>query len=170
MLCELFLFWIIYFYYNYTDVISFSYLTQGESTIGIVVGTQLLGIVSFLLLSLLLFLSIGVTLGKLLQYMEVHWEGHNFHWYQDTVRVTLGPVKRAYDLGKTNRTPSNNVGPIVWISLTASKIQAFIDRLWASWQNGGPNHCFWRWNRRFGSPLHPKEKKCWKFLVLFISI
>lgn len=61
---------------------------------GIVVGTVLLGIVSSLLLSLLLFLSIGITLGKLLQYKEVHREGQNFHWYQDLVRVTLGPGKR----------------------------------------------------------------------------
>lgn len=50
--------------------------------------------VSFLLLFLLLFLSVGITLGKLLQYKEVHQEGQICHWYQEIVRVTLGPGKR----------------------------------------------------------------------------
>ncbi|XP_068638762.1 uncharacterized protein [Aristolochia californica] len=67
---------------------------RGGSTSGIVVGILLLGVVSFLLLSLLLFVSIGITLGKLLQYKEVHQEGQQSHWYQDIVRVTLGPGKR----------------------------------------------------------------------------
>ena len=49
---------------------------------------------SFLLLVLFLFLSIGITFAKLLQYKEVHQEGQRFHWYQDLVRVTLGPGKR----------------------------------------------------------------------------
>lgn len=49
---------------------------------------------SFLLLALLLFLSIGITFGKLLQYKEVHQEGRRFHWYQEIIRVTLGPSKR----------------------------------------------------------------------------
>eukprot|EP00268_Persea_americana_P011539 TRINITY_DN14875_c5_g1_i1.p1 TRINITY_DN14875_c5_g1~~TRINITY_DN14875_c5_g1_i1.p1 ORF type:complete len:534 (-),score=84.53 TRINITY_DN14875_c5_g1_i1:152-1618(-) len=69
-------------------------IIKGGSTVGIIVGTVLLGIVSSLLLSLLLFLSIGITLGKLLQYQEVHREGQDSHWYQDLVRVTLGPGKR----------------------------------------------------------------------------
>lgn len=47
-----------------------------------------------MLLSLLLFLSFGITLGKLLQYKEVHQEGQTFHWYQELIRVTLGPGKR----------------------------------------------------------------------------
>ncbi|KAL6007060.1 hypothetical protein ACLOJK_032556 [Asimina triloba] len=67
---------------------------RGGSTAGIVVGILLLGIASFLLLSLLSFLSIGITMGKLLQYKEVHQEGQKFHWYQDIVRVSLGPGKR----------------------------------------------------------------------------
>jgi hypothetical protein len=50
--------------------------------------------VSFLLLVLFLFLSVGITFAKLLQYKEVHQEGRRFHWYQDLVRVTLGPGKR----------------------------------------------------------------------------
>ncbi|KAK0586293.1 hypothetical protein LWI29_004405 [Acer saccharum] len=54
----------------------------------------LLGLASLLLLFLLLFLSVGITLGKPLQYKEVHQEGLLFHWYQDIIRVTLGPGKR----------------------------------------------------------------------------
>ncbi|KAK6123517.1 hypothetical protein DH2020_042738 [Rehmannia glutinosa] len=50
--------------------------------------------VAFLLLCLLLFLSFGITFGKLLQYKEVHQEGQKFHWYQEIIRVTLGPGKR----------------------------------------------------------------------------
>lgn len=61
---------------------------------GVILGVLLLAVVSFLLLSLLLFLSVGITLGKLLQYKEVHQEGQRFHWYQEIVRVTLGPGKR----------------------------------------------------------------------------
>ncbi|KAJ6794450.1 Uncharacterized protein M6B38_232630 [Iris pallida] len=41
-----------------------------------------------------MFLSVGITLGKLLQYKEVHQEGEESHWYQELVRVTLGPGKR----------------------------------------------------------------------------
>ena len=44
---------------------------------------------SFLLLALLLFLSIGITFATLLQYEEVHQEGRGFHWYQKIVRVFL---------------------------------------------------------------------------------
>ncbi|GAV58350.1 hypothetical protein CFOL_v3_01884 [Cephalotus follicularis] len=61
---------------------------------GVILGILLLSVVSFLLLALFLFLSIGITLGKLLQYKEVHQEGQEFHWYQDLIRVTLGPGKR----------------------------------------------------------------------------
>lgn len=59
-----------------------------------VVGILLLVFVSFVLLALFLFLSAGITLGKLLQYKEVHQEGEKFHWYQELIRVTLGPGKR----------------------------------------------------------------------------
>ena len=61
---------------------------------GIAVGALLLGAVSFLLLALLLFLSIGITFEKLLQYKEVHQEGRGFHWYQEIVRVFLVSGKR----------------------------------------------------------------------------
>lgn len=47
-----------------------------------------------LLITLLVFLSIGITLGKLLQYKEVHQEDQDFHWYNDVVRILLGPGKR----------------------------------------------------------------------------
>lgn len=33
-------------------------------------------------------------MAKLLQYKEVHQEGQEFHWYQEFIRVTLGPGKR----------------------------------------------------------------------------
>ncbi|XWS50937.1 hypothetical protein CRYUN_Cryun12cG0134000 [Craigia yunnanensis] len=69
-------------------------LVGGGTPSGVVVGIMLLGVVAFVLLSLLLFLSFGITLGKLLQYKEVHREGQQFHWYQDIIRVTLGPGKR----------------------------------------------------------------------------
>ncbi|XP_062169563.1 uncharacterized protein LOC133875442 isoform X3 [Alnus glutinosa] len=69
-------------------------LIRGGAASGIVVGILLFGVVSFLLLALFLFLSIGITFGKLLQYKEVHQEGQRFHWYQDIIRVTLGPNKR----------------------------------------------------------------------------
>ncbi|KAF6134991.1 hypothetical protein GIB67_014040 [Kingdonia uniflora] len=69
-------------------------LIKGGATTGTIVGILVLGVPSFLLLALLLFLSIGITMGKLLQYKEVHQEGEKFHWYQVIVRVTLGPGKR----------------------------------------------------------------------------
>lgn len=69
-------------------------LIQGGSSSGYIVGVLLLGIVFFLMLALLLFLSIGISFGKLLQYKEVHQVGQKAHWYQELVRVTLGPGKR----------------------------------------------------------------------------
>ncbi|KAI6675372.1 hypothetical protein NL676_003278 [Syzygium grande] len=71
-----------------------SALIQGVTPSGVVVGILLLGFVSFELLSLFLFLSVGITFGKLLQYKEVHQVGRRFHWYQELIRVTLGPGKR----------------------------------------------------------------------------
>lgn len=47
-----------------------------------------------MLLSLLLFLTYGITFGKLLQYKEVHRMGEEFRWYHELIRVTLGPGKR----------------------------------------------------------------------------
>ncbi|CAL9068770.1 unnamed protein product, partial [Musa banksii] len=69
-------------------------LIKGKTSTGIVVGVALLGISTSFLISLLLFLSIGITMAKLLQYKEVHQEGQEFHWYQEFIRVTLGPGKR----------------------------------------------------------------------------
>ena len=56
---------------------------------GTAVGVLLLGVVCILLLVLLLFLSMGISFAKLLQYKEVHQEGRGFHWYQKIVRVFL---------------------------------------------------------------------------------
>ncbi|KAL6177481.1 hypothetical protein ACLB2K_049007 [Fragaria x ananassa] len=69
-------------------------LVKGGESSGVIVGCLLLAIISFLLLVLFLFLSIGITFGKLLQYKEVHQEGQQFLWFQEIVRVTLGPGKR----------------------------------------------------------------------------
>ncbi|KAK9995725.1 hypothetical protein SO802_020411 [Lithocarpus litseifolius] len=64
-------------------------LIRGGTALGIAVGVLLLGVVSFLLLALLLYLSMGITFAKLLQYKEVHQEGRGFHWYQKIVRLFL---------------------------------------------------------------------------------
>ncbi|XP_048329074.2 uncharacterized protein LOC125422293 isoform X4 [Ziziphus jujuba] len=69
-------------------------LVKGKEASGFIVGILLLTVVLFLLLALFLFLSVGITFGKLLQYKEVHQERQTFHWYQELVRVTLGPGKR----------------------------------------------------------------------------
>ncbi|XP_048229333.1 uncharacterized protein LOC8288982 isoform X2 [Ricinus communis] len=69
-------------------------LVRGGTPSGTVVGILLLGVVGFLVLALFMFLSVGITFGKLLQYKEVHQEGQIFHWYQDIIRISLGPGKR----------------------------------------------------------------------------
>ncbi|XP_073141458.1 uncharacterized protein [Henckelia pumila] len=69
-------------------------IVKGGTTSGIIVGVLILGLVAFLLLSLLLFLSIGIISGKLLQYKEVQQEDRKFHWYQELIRLALGPGKR----------------------------------------------------------------------------
>lgn len=69
-------------------------MCTGGSTSRIAVGVLLLGAVIFLILALFTFLSIGISLGKLLQYKEVHQEDQKMHWYQTLVKVTLGPGKR----------------------------------------------------------------------------
>lgn len=79
-------------------------MVVGKESSGFIVGILLLGVVCFLLLALLLFLSIGITFGKLLQYKEVHQEGRRFHWYQELIRVTLGPGKRGQWTWKSQRS------------------------------------------------------------------
>lgn len=69
-------------------------IIKGRTTSGSIIGVLLLIFTSSLLLSLFLFLSFGITLAKLLQYKEVHRVGQKFHWYQELIRVTLGPGKR----------------------------------------------------------------------------
>lgn len=75
---------------------------------------MLLGIVCSLLLALFLFLSIGITLGKLLQYKEIHKEGQKSHWYQHLIRVTLGPGKRGQWtwISQSNSTYLTMLGPL----------------------------------------------------------
>ncbi|XP_039057965.1 uncharacterized protein LOC120201425 isoform X1 [Hibiscus syriacus] len=79
-------------------------LVAGGTPSGVVVGILLLGAVAFVLLSLFLFLSVGITFGKLLLYKEVHQEGQQFHWYQELIRVTLGPGKRGQWTWKNEAT------------------------------------------------------------------
>lgn len=69
-------------------------MIEGGASSGLAIGIILLAITLLLLLALFLFLSIGITFGKLLQYKEIHQEGLISHWYQDIIRVTLGPGKR----------------------------------------------------------------------------
>nr|XP_043614618.1 uncharacterized protein LOC122586699 [Erigeron canadensis] len=82
-------------------------LLKGGSAAGIAVGVLLLGAVLFLILALFMFLSIGISFGKLLQYKEVHHEDQKMHWYQALVKVTLGPGKR---------------GQWTWINTSNSKL------------------------------------------------
>ena len=56
---------------------------------------MLLGVVSFLLLALLLFLSKGITFAALLQYEEVHQERQGFNWCQKIAGVFCVPVEKA---------------------------------------------------------------------------
>ncbi|XP_042036904.1 uncharacterized protein LOC121782957 [Salvia splendens] len=78
-------------------------LIKGATPSGTIVGVLILSLVAFVLLCLLIFLSFGITLGKLLQYKEVHQEGQTFHWYQELIRVTLGPGKRGQWTWKNER-------------------------------------------------------------------
>ncbi|XP_076912233.1 uncharacterized protein LOC143570476 [Bidens hawaiensis] len=71
-----------------------AFLLKGGSGSGIAVGILILGAVIFLILALFMFLSIGISMGKLPQYKEVHHEDQKMHWYQALVKVTLGPGKR----------------------------------------------------------------------------
>ncbi|XP_020264836.1 uncharacterized protein LOC109840557 isoform X2 [Asparagus officinalis] len=89
-------------------------IIKGRSTAGIAVGVILFGISAFLLLSLLLFLSIGITFGKLLHYKEVHQEGQLPPWFQELVRISLGPGKRGQWTWKNqpNSTNLTRFGPL----------------------------------------------------------
>ncbi|KAH9614192.1 hypothetical protein KSS87_017901 [Heliosperma pusillum] len=69
-------------------------LMKGRTTSGTITAVLLLIFASSWLLALFLFLSFGITCGRLLQYKEVHQVGRKFHWYQEIIRVTLGPGKR----------------------------------------------------------------------------
>lgn len=69
-------------------------LIRGGTTGGLAVGIVLIGVLTAFLVALLLFLSLGITTGRLLQYKEVHQEGQEHRWYQEIIRRTLGPGKR----------------------------------------------------------------------------
>ncbi|KAL8091682.1 uncharacterized protein LOC141689652 isoform X2 [Apium graveolens] len=89
-------------------------LLKGGSTAGTIVGSLLLAAVSFAVLALFLFLSAGITYGKLLQYKEVHKEGQKSHWYQELIRVTLGPGKRGQWtwINQSNSVNLTKFGPL----------------------------------------------------------
>ncbi|KAK8970883.1 hypothetical protein KSP40_PGU018306 [Platanthera guangdongensis] len=91
-----------------------STLIRGGSPTEFAVGILLFCIAASLLLSLLLFLSIGITFGKLLQYKEVHQEGQEFRWYHELVRISLGPGKRGQWTWNNHPTSLNLVrfGPL----------------------------------------------------------
>ncbi|URE16713.1 transposon protein [Musa troglodytarum] len=82
-------------------------IIKGRASTGIVVGTVLLGVSTSFLISLLLILSLGISMGKLLHYKEDHQEGEKFHWYQEFVRVTLGPGKRGQWAWKDQQSSIN---------------------------------------------------------------
>ncbi|XP_051216835.1 uncharacterized protein [Lolium perenne] len=69
-------------------------LIRGGTTGGLAVGIVLIGVLTAFLVALLLFLSLGITTGRLLQYKEVHQEGQEHRWYQEIIRRMLGPGKR----------------------------------------------------------------------------
>lgn len=86
---------------------------QGAAEASVIVGILVLCVVAILLLALFLFLSVGITFGKLLQYKEIHQEGQTFHWYQELIRVTLGPGKRGQWTWKTeNSVYLTRLGPV----------------------------------------------------------
>ncbi|THU60302.1 hypothetical protein C4D60_Mb07t11200 [Musa balbisiana] len=85
-----------------------------RTSTGIVVGTVLLGVSTSFLISLLLILSLGISMGKLLQYKEVHQEGEKLRWYQEFVHVALGPGKRGQWAWKGQQSSINQtiLGPL----------------------------------------------------------
>lgn len=84
------------------------------NTASVAIGIILIGISFLILVSVFFFLSIGITFGKLLTYKEVHQEGQQPHWYQELVRVSLGPGKRGQWTWKarSNSTNLTRFGPL----------------------------------------------------------
>ncbi|CAL4902451.1 unnamed protein product [Urochloa decumbens] len=68
----------------------------GTTTGFLAAGIALAGFLAALLVGLLLFLSLGIAMGRLLQYKEIHREAHEYHWYQELLRRALGPGKRGH--------------------------------------------------------------------------
>ncbi|CAA6673081.1 unnamed protein product [Spirodela intermedia] len=63
-------------------------IIHGHSAGGTAVGILFLGIVCSVMAVLLVFISLGISMGRLLQYKEVHQVGKEFHWYQEIIRWT----------------------------------------------------------------------------------
>ncbi|XP_078428363.1 uncharacterized protein LOC144700744 [Wolffia australiana] len=73
---------------------SASIIIRGPSPWSTFTGVVLLFMVGSATAALLVFVSAGISLGRLLEYKEVHQVGQKFHCLQELVRVTLGPGKR----------------------------------------------------------------------------
>ncbi|CAN6354087.1 unnamed protein product [Urochloa humidicola] len=86
----------------------------GGTTAGLAAAIALAGALTALLVGLLLFLSLGIAMGRLLQYEEVHREGHECHWHQELLRRALGPGKRGQWTWKDPRSASclDKLGPL----------------------------------------------------------
>uniref|UniRef100_A0A0D9WKK1 Bacterial Ig-like domain-containing protein n=1 Tax=Leersia perrieri TaxID=77586 RepID=A0A0D9WKK1_9ORYZ len=69
-------------------------LIRGGTTAGLGVGIVLTGVLTSFMVALVLFLSVGVTTGRLLQYKEVRHESSSGAYHQEIARRTLGPGKR----------------------------------------------------------------------------
>ncbi|CAO2819058.1 unnamed protein product [Amaranthus hypochondriacus] len=89
-------------------------IIKGNTTLGTILGVLLLILTSSLQFALFVFLSYGITLGWLLQYKEIHQVGRKYHWYQELIRVTLGPGKRGQWTWKkqTNSAYLAKFGPL----------------------------------------------------------
>ncbi|KAL6841555.1 hypothetical protein ACP4OV_028698 [Aristida adscensionis] len=69
-------------------------LIRGGTTAGLAVGIVLTGVLASFMVALLLFLSLGIAMGRLLQFKEVHREGQEGHWCQELLRRALGAGER----------------------------------------------------------------------------
>ncbi|KAH9604781.1 hypothetical protein KSS87_002927 [Heliosperma pusillum] len=118
-------------------------LMKGRTASGTIIAVLLLISASSWLLALFLFLSFGITCGRLLQYKEVHQVGRKSHWYQELVRVTLGPGKRGQWTWKSqqNSIYLAKFGPLFedlrgppkyMLSMITGETQMPVDRIIAS--------------------------------------
>lgn len=72
-----------------------AFLIKDGSIAAIIIGALLLGIPTAILLSAMVFISVAIIMGVFLQYKEVDQEIQKDHWYQNIVKMLIGPNKRA---------------------------------------------------------------------------